>query len=398
MKIGIIGGGIGGTAAAYALLRKGFDVEIFEQALAFGEVGAGVQMTPNAVKAITGLGLFDTFLRSAFFPKAVVGRNWQTARENFRIDLGEEFRAHYDAPFIHVHRADLLDLFVVGLPTGICHFGKRCTGVKMTANGARADFDDGTNFSADIIIGADGVRSAVRGSVFGEVDLRWTGHQCYRALVPTGGVVDYVNPDSTFWMGPNAHVVTYYVKGGAAVNIVAVTEASEWVAESWSTRASRDEMLKDFGWHESLQTLFSNVHEVFNWGLFDRDPMKTWIKGNVTLLGDACHPMLPFLSQGAAMAIEDAYVLAEALDLRRNDPTAALAAYEAERLPRTSRVQLEARERGRTYHLPSEEEMAARDAEYARRAKEDPRTTGINTDWVYDYDPRKFSERMASSL
>ncbi|SOC48388.1 FAD binding domain-containing protein, partial [Rhizobium subbaraonis] len=132
--------------------------------------------------------------------------------------------------------------------------------------------------------------------------------------------------------------------------------------------------------------------------LFDRDPMKTWIKGNVTLLGDACHPMLPFLSQGAAMAIEDAYVLAEALDLRRNDPTAALAAYEAERLPRTSRVQLEARERGRTYHLPSEEEMAARDAEYARRAKEDPRTTGINTDWVYDYDPRKFSERMASSL
>lgn len=391
MKIGIIGGGIGGTATALALRRKGFDVRIFEQAPAFGEVGAGVQMTPNAVKAIKGMGLYERFLRSAFFPKAVVGRNWKTARENFRIDLGPEFRAHYDAPFIHVHRADLLDIFVEGLPPEICHLGKKCTAVVQTDTGARAEFADGTSFTGDLIIGADGVRSIVRSSVFGEGDLRWTGHQCYRALVPTNGVVDYVNPDSTFWMGPNAHVVTYYVKGSAAVNIVAVTEAEEWVAESWSTRASRDQMLKDFsGWHDSLQTLFSRVDEVFNWGLFDRDPMKTWVRGNVTLLGDACHPMLPFLSQGAAMAIEDAYVLAEALHLQREDPAAALASYEAERLPRTARVQLEARERGRTYHLPTEAEMAARDAEYARRSKEDPRTTGINTDWVYDYDPRAF--------
>lgn len=394
MKIGIIGGGIGGTAAAFSLLAKGHDVTIFEQAPAFGEVGAGVQITPNAVKAIKGLGLYERFLKNGFFPKAVVGRNWKTAKENFRIDLGEEFQTHYDAPYIHIHRADLLDLFASQLPTNCCRFGAKCTGVELTKRGAQATFEDGSTFDADLIIGADGVRSVVRSSLFNASDLRWTGHQCYRALVPTGGVVDYVNPDSTFWMGPNAHVVTYYVKGGEMVNIVAVTEAAEWVDESWSTRSSRKNMLEDFsGWHENLEQLFSRVDDVYNWGLFDRDPMESWTKGSVTLLGDACHPMLPFLSQGAAMAIEDGYILGEALALYPEDLSAALSAYEAERLPRTAKVQLEARERGRTYHLPTEEEMAARDAEYARRAKEDPRTTGINTDWVYDYDPRSFKVR-----
>lgn len=398
MKIGIIGGGIGGTATAQALLRKGFDVTIFEQAPAFGEVGAGVQITPNAVKAIMGLGLEERLYRRAFYPQAVVGRHWQSGRENFRIDLGPEFRAHYQAPFIHIHRADLLAIFVEDLPPEICRFNARCTGVTQTpGGGARAEFADGTGFEADLIIGADGVRSVVRRTVFGAGDLRWTGHQCYRALVPTGGVVGHTDPVSAFWMGPQAHVVTYYVKGGNAVNIVAVTEAAEWVEESWSTRASRDEMFRDFdGWHPSLQQLFSGVDEVFNWGLFDRDPMESWSSGAVTLLGDACHPMLPFLSQGAAMAIEDACVLGEALALQPQDLGGALSAYENERIPRTARVQLEARERGRTYHLPTEEEMAARDAEYARRARKDPRTTGINTDWVYAYDPRGFAARLAA--
>ncbi|MDS9469718.1 FAD-dependent monooxygenase [Paracoccus sp. MBLB3053] len=398
MKIGIIGGGIGGTATACALLRKGFDVTIFEQAPAFGEVGAGVQMTPNAVKSIIGMGLESDLMRTAFYPRAVTGRHWKTGRENFRIDLGGDFRAHYQAPFVHVHRADLLDVFVSNIPREICRFGQKCTGISNTPTGAQARFQDGSTFEADLIIGADGVRSVVREAMFGAGDLRWTGHQCYRALVPTGGVVDYVAPASSFWMGPKAHVVTYYVKGGEAVNIVAVTEAAEWVTESWSTRVTRAEMLADFeGWHPDLQKLFSGVTDVYNWGLFDRDPMATWSKGAVTLLGDACHPMLPFLSQGAAMAIEDAYVLAESLALNPKDLGAALAGYEAERLPRTSRVQLEARERGRTYHLPTEEQMAARDAEYARRAKEDPRTTGINTDWVYDYDPRGFADRLAAA-
>lgn len=167
--------------------------------------------------------------------------------------------------------------------------------------------------------------------------------------------------------------MTYYVSGGKAVNIVAVNESDDWVEESWNVQSSRESMLKDFaGWHPNITRLFEQVQEVYRWGLFDRDPMPTWSKGRVTLLGDAAHPMLPFLSQGAAMAIEDAYVLAKSLAAVHPENLAqALRLYEEERLPRTSRVQLEARERGRTYHL-SDEEKAKRDEEYRRQQQIDP--------------------------
>lgn len=390
MKVGIIGGGIGGAALAVSLLQQGIDVTLFERAPQFGEVGAGIQMTPNAVKAITALGLRDKIEHKGFFPHAVRGRNWRTGRENFRIDLGAEFQDFYQAPFIHIHRADLHDLFASEIPPEICHFNKSCTGVANTQDGATATFDDGTTFTADVIVGADGVRSVVRSDLFGSEDPKFTGHMCFRALVETGRVVDYAEPMSTFWMGPNAHVVTYYVKGGKAVNIVAVCETERWVDESWSTRATKEELLAAFpGWHPNLQKLFSNVSEVYRWGLFDRDPMPSWSKGNITLLGDAAHPMLPFLSQGAAMAIEDALVLGVALGGKQSVPEA-LAAYEAERRPRTSRVQLEARERGRTYHLPTLGQQLRRDMGYFMRTLFSPRSTGIKADWVYEYDPRLF--------
>ena len=247
----------------------------------------------------------------------------------------------------------------------------------------------GSTFEADLIVGADGIHSAVRESLWGAGEAKFTGHMCWRALVPVERhPLPFVSPDASFWMGPKAHVVTYYVKGGSAVNIVAVSETEGWVKESWTESSTLEEILAAYqGWHTDLIRLFemTDPAQTFKWGLFDRDPMTKWSCGRATLLGDAAHPMLPFLSQGAAMAIEDAYVLARALTRYPGDLDAALAAYEGERLPRTSRVQLEARERGRTYHLATPEEQRQRDLEMMRRQKEDPSAVGIKAEWVYTY-------------
>ncbi len=397
-RIGIIGGGIGGVALATSLIQRGFEVRLFERAKGFGEVGAGIQMTPNAVKVMKALGLLDRMLAVGFLPQALVGRNWRSGRENFRTPLIDSCPVLYDAPFIHIHRADLHNILASGIPDDVPSFGVNCTGVRQEKATAVATFSDGTEFEADLIVGADGVRSAVRTALFGAEEPRFTGHMCYRAVVPVGGVVDFVSPDSSFWLGPNSHVVTYYVRGGEAVNIVAVAEAPDWVEESWNVASSKDEMLGRFrGWHRNVETLFQRADEVYKWGLFDRDPMARWSEGRVTLLGDAAHPMLPFLSQGAGMAIEDAYVLAASLAAHDSDIASALKDYEAERLPRTSRVQLEARERGRTYHLPSPLAQARRDFMFWLRGLFNPHTSGIRANWVYEYDARKFRPNVSDT-
>ncbi|MFT9014432.1 MAG: FAD-dependent monooxygenase [Acetobacter sp.] len=390
-RVGIIGGGIGGVALARALLRAGIEVRLFEKAAAFGEVGAGIQMTPNAVKVLLALGLKDGLEKIAFLPQALVGRNWKTAQENFRTPLAGECPRLYGAPFYHVHRADLHALLASDLPADITQFNTGCVGVEQRGNKAAAIFDDGTEYEADLIVGADGVRSTVRGALFGAEAPNFTGKMCYRAVVPFDQMPDFVSPDSSFWMGPRAHVVTYYVRCGAAVNIVAVTESSNWVEESWSVPSSREELLGVFsGWHSNLVKLFERTDSVFKWGLFDRDPMTGWSKGHVTLLGDAAHPMLPFLSQGAAMAIEDAFVLGRALAAKGHDIPAALKAYEGERLPRTSRVQLESRERGKTYHKRSRLAQFKRDLSYKIKGLFNPHASGIQASWVYAYNATDF--------
>lgn len=391
LKIGIIGGGIGGVATAAALSQRGIDYHLFERAAEFGEIGAGIQMTPNAVKVIKALGARNALEKVGFLPEALVGRNWDTAEETFRIPLKNDCPRLYGAEFFHVHRADLHHLLADRVDRNKVTFSTRCTGVSQNANKAMAHFEDGSTFEADLIIGADGVRSVVRHELFGDDDPEFTGHMCYRAVVPFNSPPDFVAPEASFWLGPNSHIVTYYVNGGKAVNIVAVHEAGKWVEESWNALSTQEELLADFkGWHTNITQLFNHVTEVYRWGLFDRDPMQTWSKGRITLLGDAAHPMLPFLSQGAAMAIEDAYVLAKAIDALPDNLDSALEQYQEERLPRTARVQLEARERGRTYHLPSKEEQAKRDAEYREQQKKDPHAGGIKANWVYAYNATDF--------
>jgi salicylate hydroxylase len=277
-------------------------------------------------------------------------------------------------------------------------FNVQCTGVSQDGDVAVATFSNGSRFEADLIVGADGIHSVVRDSLWGKTKASFTGHMCWRALVPVEQhPLPFVSPDASFWMGPKSHVVTYYVKGGAAVNIVAVAESEEWVTESWTEPSTREELMNAYvGWHENIQKLFERTDtlQIYKWGLFDRDPMSQWSQGRVTLLGDAAHPMLPFLSQGGAMAIEDAYVLAVALDHFRNDLPAALRAYERERLPRTARVQLEARERGRTYHLATPEEQRLRDLAFQQQQAKDPTAVGIKAEWVYEYDATRCAERF----
>jgi salicylate hydroxylase len=399
LRVGVIGGGIGGVALTGALAQQGIDVKLFERASAFGDVGAGIQMTPNAVKVLQALGLGRELADVAFLPQAIVGRNWETARENFRTPLAGVCEDIYGAPFYHVHRADLHRILTSLVPADAAHLSTSCVDVRQEDDKAVAVFEDGSEFEADLIVGADGVRSVVRSMLFGEEAPRFTGNMCFRAVVPFDSMPDFVSPDSSFWLGPNAHVVTYYVRCGEAVNIVAVAETENWVEESWNAKSSREELLATFeGWHPNLQRLFERADSVFKWGLFDRDPMHTWSRGNVTLLGDACHPMLPFLSQGAAMAIEDGFVLARSLAAHGKDIAGALRDYEGERLPRTTRVQLESRERGKTYHLPSAFAQRKRDLIYKFKSYLNPQASGIQANWVYAYNATDFAPQALAAV
>ncbi len=398
-KVAIVGGGIGGVALARSLDRLGIDYHLFERAPAFGEIGAGVQATPNAVKVLDALGLRAELEATGFLPEAMVGWNWQTGEQLFYTKLREVCPRVFGADFYHVHRADLHAMLAKGIPSGKVTLGAMVTGLRQKAGRAVILLADGSEYEADLVVGADGVRSVVRAGLWGQEPASYTGHMCWRALVAVDEYpLPFVTPTSSFWMGPRGHVVTYYVKGGSMVNIVAVNESSDWVEESWNVKSSQAELLGGFeGWNKDLIRLFERTDpgEIYKWGLFDRDPMQRWSRGNATLLGDAAHPMLPFLSQGAAMAIEDAYVLAQALDHFGPDRMeAALDAYEGERRPRTARVQLEARERGRTYHLSTPEELRARDLAFQQEQARNPDAIGIKAEWVYQYDARTCRDRF----
>jgi salicylate hydroxylase len=354
LRVAIVGAGIGGLAAASALRRRGFEVAIFEHAAKLEEVGAGLQIGPNGVRVLRALGLGDELRRNAFEPTNMVSLKWDDASLRFREPMRGFYLEKFGAPYMTAHRADLHTMLREAVGDVPLRLSAHCVGADTVNRTAVARFADGTEVEADVVVGADGIRSTIRAQHFGADAPRFTGMTAWRAMVPMdcmprrvgpGGSVALTRGEYVGWIGPNGHVITYPIGGhGDTLNIFGGHYGEQWVEESWSVPSSSDELIAaKAGWNEALLGMFGHVEHVFKWGIYDRDPRPQWTSGRVTLLGDAAHPTMPTLAQGANMAIEDGYVLARALS-QRDDVEVALAAYVAARQPRTARVTLQSRQ------------------------------------------------------
>ena len=355
-RVAIIGGGIGGLTAANALSRAGIETAVYEAAAELREIGAGVALHPNAMKVLRAIGVEDGVRAVAGRSQWQVMRNWKTGRVISRTSRQQQ-EASFGIPGATVHRADLLDVLAHALPAGLVTLGKRCTQVRPDGDVAVARFADGSEIEADVIVGADGIHSPVRACLFGPDDPRFTGKICYRSIVTVpepSAAPTAQSTDGAQWLGPHGTIVLYPLRGEELINVVCHYDDASYRHESWIAECSREEVLERYaGWHESLLRLFAAAGTWYKWALYDRDPIPRWTRGRVTVLGDAAHPMLPYLGQGACQAIEDGAVLATALTAEAADPVTGLARYERTRRPRASRVVLAARERGLSNHLTS---------------------------------------------
>jgi salicylate hydroxylase len=306
LSIAIIGGGIGGICAALSLLRAGLDAHVYERAKKLSEVGAGIQVSPNASRILHGLGLADALAKMGVKPLAIHQRRWDDGRTLLRTPLGA-WEAAFGFPHYQIHRADLLDTLARALPAERLHIGHRFTALVDHGDRVEATFENGLHISVDALVGADGIHSSVRHVLFGPEKPHFTGCVAYRALVPAERLSHLdLEVILQVWMGPGKHFVHYYVQDRRLVNIVAAIEQDTWTRESWTDRGEvADWLAAHEGWHPQVRGILEATDETFIWALFDRRPMAHWSVGRVTLLGDACHAMLPFMAQGAAQAIED---------------------------------------------------------------------------------------------
>lgn len=382
-RVLIAGGGIGGLTAALCLAEAGFEVALFEQSAEFGEIGAGIQLSPNCTRVLHHLGLEQALAASAFLPEGMEFRAWKSGKVIGSSALGQTVRDRYGFPYCNIHRGDLLRVLVEAAT-------ERTTAIELYTGSEVTRFEQrgrvhaavgGGMYEGDALIGADGIHSAVRAQLFGDDAPRFTGNVAWRALVPAERLPPgLVRPVATAWWGPHRHFVHYYLRSGALVNCVCVVEKTGWEVESWTERGEFEELKSDFaGWHEDIHALIDNMDRdsLYKWALHDRAPMDRWGEGAVTLLGDACHPTLPFMAQGAAMAIEDAAVLAGCLAAADAIP-AGLMRYEDLRRQRTAGVQNGSRRNARLFHLTGVKAWL--------RNRATRRVAGRTTDGLFRYD------------
>jgi salicylate hydroxylase len=380
-RVAVIGAGLGGLAAAAALRQRGIEATLYERADELGEVGAGIQLGPNAVKVLRALGVEAPLRALACEPRNIVSVAWDDGRLRFREPLKGTAMAQFGAPYLTAHRADLHRVLCDLLPAESVRLGARCIGARSTGSGAVAEFADGSQVEADVVVGADGINSTVRQSLFGAQPVRFTEQMAWRCIVPIecvptrigpGRAVEIGRDEYVGWIGPDGHVICYPIRGGALYNIFAGHVTGEWIEESWVVPSSVDELLAGYrGWNDALLDMLAQVSDCYKWGIRDRDPLPRWTDGAVTLLGDAAHPMMPTLAQGAAIALEDGMALARHLE-RHDEPRQALAAYQAERRPRASQVVLQAREQFRNNRQNPAPPPLSRDWIFAHDATVDP--------------------------
>ncbi|MBS0540193.1 MAG: FAD-dependent monooxygenase, partial [Proteobacteria bacterium] len=378
------GGGIGGLSAALHLLEAGFDVQVYEQAPRITEIGAGIQISPNASRLLRRLGLGAAMEAAGVRPQAVHQRRWDDGRMLQLAPIGRDVEEAFGSPYYHFHRADLANLLAAAVPAERLHTGHKLVGIDRRGERVVARFDNGATAEADLLVGADGIHSRVRGIVFGPEKPRFTGCVAWRGLVPAERIAHLGIPTvSHSWIGPGAHCVHYWVSARRLMNVVCVVEHGDWTSESWTDKGEVADVLARYdGWHGTVRDLIAAFPETYVWALHDRAELPRWSDGRVTLLGDACHPMLPMMAQGAAQAIEDGAALAALLAARSGDIDGALARYEEVRKPRATRLQQASAANRVRFHLPDGPEQQARDAALA--------TAGdraiANIGWLYAHD------------
>ncbi|MEU4645468.1 FAD-dependent monooxygenase [Micromonospora sp. NPDC023814] len=362
MRVAIVGAGMGGLALAVALQEAGIDYQIYERAPRPTEIGAGIHVAPNGVRLLTRLGLAGRLDEIGARPVAIESRRWQDGTVLGRTPLDAEFEQRYGRPYYVVHRIALHQELLRLVQPSRLHCDRTCVAVTDHGDGAEIRFADGTAVTADLVVGADGIRSVVRRAVLRDFPV-YSGYVAFRGLVRAADApFVFPEPRLVLWLGPERHVVSYPISADF-INLVAVTPVSRWTHDAWSVPGDLDRLRHAYhGWDDSVRTLLGGLTAVTEWALYDQDPADSWGTGRVTLLGDAAHALLPFVAQGANMAFEDAVVLTACLRAAPENVPGALRRYEDLRRPRTARIQGEARANAVSFHLPDSPDQVARDS------------------------------------
>ena len=383
----IVGAGIGGLTAALSLVRNGWEVMVCEQAGSIEPVGAGLQVSPNGVKLLERLGVMERLGNKLFEPQAIEMRLGSSGKRFVELPLGEEAVKRWDAKYIHVHRADLVDALCAELVQAggfEIRTGSTIGGYSINGNRVAINYLGSEPHAADLLIGADGLHSTIRKQMLGPENPHFTGNVAWRALVPKKRLGDLApEPTACIWTGSGKHAVTTYVHGGATVNFVGIIEQVDWQEEGWSLSGNREEARLNFGdMNPIIAAIIDKADSFKRWALFDRSPLPRWSDGPVVLLGDAAHPMLPSLAQGAVQAIEDAWVLAEELS-KTDDVAQAARRYFERRIARTSRAQKQAVANTRLFHRRSLYAQLATYGPMALASAVSPSFIQSRYDWLF---------------